>query len=163
VCLVQLKFNNVSRVPASVRITPRARRCLLLLQPEFTGRIADGMPFGIGGEHDTAAAMRRNGWGQIARYLEARAEPNALRATNSARAARQRRSLVRLAFDMSAQAGRSRGDYFGLGRRGSGQNDVFARARPPPIPTGTPSARQHPAPVMVPSGAKVMAHMPPPT
>jgi hypothetical protein len=53
--------------------------------------------------------------------------------------------------------------HFGLGRRGSGQNDVLARASPPPIPAGTPSARQHPAPVILPSGAKAIAHMPPPT
>jgi hypothetical protein len=63
----------------------------------------------------------------------------------------------------SAQIGRSPGNHFGLGRRGSGQNDVLARARPPPIPAATPSARQHPAPVIVPSGAKAMAHMPPAT
>ncbi len=63
----------------------------------------------------------------------------------------------------SAQTGRSAGNHFGLGRRGSGQNDVLARARPPPIPAATPSARQHPAPVIVPSGAKAMAHMPPAT
>ena len=46
-----------------------------LLHPEFTGRTAEGMPFGIGGDHDTPAAMRRNGWGKIARHFEARAEP----------------------------------------------------------------------------------------
>jgi 2-(1,2-epoxy-1,2-dihydrophenyl)acetyl-CoA isomerase len=46
-----------------------------LLHPEFTGRTAEGMPFGIGGDHDTPAAMRRNGWGAIARHFEARAEP----------------------------------------------------------------------------------------
>lgn len=46
-----------------------------LLHPEFTGSIAEGMPFGIGGDHVGAAAMRRNGWGAIARHFEARAEP----------------------------------------------------------------------------------------
>jgi 2-(1,2-epoxy-1,2-dihydrophenyl)acetyl-CoA isomerase len=46
-----------------------------LLHPEFTGSIAEGMPFGIGGNHNSPAAMRRNGWGAIARYFEARAEP----------------------------------------------------------------------------------------
>jgi ketosteroid isomerase-like protein len=46
-----------------------------LLHPEFTGRTAEGMPFGIGGDHDTPAAMRRNGLGKIARHFEARAEP----------------------------------------------------------------------------------------
>lgn len=46
-----------------------------LLHPEFTGRTADGMPFGIGGDHDSPSAMRRNAWGTIARHFEARAEP----------------------------------------------------------------------------------------
>jgi 2-(1,2-epoxy-1,2-dihydrophenyl)acetyl-CoA isomerase len=46
-----------------------------LLHPEFTGRTAEGMPFGIGGNHDSPAAMRRDGWGAIARHFEARAEP----------------------------------------------------------------------------------------
>ncbi|MDI1264368.1 MAG: enoyl-CoA hydratase-related protein, partial [bacterium] len=46
-----------------------------LLHPEFTGRTAEGMPFGIGGDHDSPVAMRRNGWGAIARHFEARAEP----------------------------------------------------------------------------------------
>jgi len=46
-----------------------------LLHPEFTGRTAEGMPFGIGGDHEGPAAMRRNGWGAIARHFEARAEP----------------------------------------------------------------------------------------
>ena len=46
-----------------------------LLHPEFTGRTAEGMPFGIGGNHDGPAAMRKNGWGAIARHFEARAEP----------------------------------------------------------------------------------------
>ncbi len=47
-----------------------------LLHPEFTGSTAEGMPFGIGGRHDSPAAMRRNGWGAIARHFEARAEPD---------------------------------------------------------------------------------------
>lgn len=46
-----------------------------LLHPEFTGRTAEGMPFGIGGDHVGPAEMRRNGWGAIARHFEARAEP----------------------------------------------------------------------------------------
>ena len=33
-----------------------------LLHPHFTGRTAEGMPFGIGGNHDSPTAMRRNGW-----------------------------------------------------------------------------------------------------
>src|ERR1700726_3001064 len=47
-----------------------------LLHPQFTGRIAEGMPFGIGGDHIGPAAMRRNAWGAIARHFEARAEPD---------------------------------------------------------------------------------------
>jgi 2-(1,2-epoxy-1,2-dihydrophenyl)acetyl-CoA isomerase len=47
----------------------------VLLHPEFTGRTTEGMPFGIGGDHDSPTAMRRNGWGKIARHFEARAEP----------------------------------------------------------------------------------------
>jgi 2-(1,2-epoxy-1,2-dihydrophenyl)acetyl-CoA isomerase len=46
-----------------------------LLHPEFSGRTAEGMPFGIGGDHDGPTAMRRNGWGAIARHFEVRAEP----------------------------------------------------------------------------------------
>jgi 2-(1,2-epoxy-1,2-dihydrophenyl)acetyl-CoA isomerase len=47
-----------------------------LLHPEFSGSTAEGMPFGIGGRHDSPAAMRRNAWGTIARHFEARAEPD---------------------------------------------------------------------------------------
>jgi 2-(1,2-epoxy-1,2-dihydrophenyl)acetyl-CoA isomerase len=47
----------------------------LLLHPQFTGRTAEGMPFGIGGDHGGPSAMRRDGWGAIARHFEARAEP----------------------------------------------------------------------------------------
>ena len=46
-----------------------------LLHPEFAGRTAEGMPFGIGGDHAGPDAMRRNAWGKIARHFEARAEP----------------------------------------------------------------------------------------
>src|SRR5262245_38927152 len=46
-----------------------------LLHPDFVGEIAEGMPFGIGGRHEGAAAMRRNGWGGIGRHFAARAEP----------------------------------------------------------------------------------------
>ncbi|MBR0687721.1 enoyl-CoA hydratase/isomerase family protein [Bradyrhizobium manausense] len=45
-----------------------------LLHPDFVGHIAEGMPFGIGGQHDGPAAMRRSGWGGIARHFTARAE-----------------------------------------------------------------------------------------
>jgi 2-(1,2-epoxy-1,2-dihydrophenyl)acetyl-CoA isomerase len=46
-----------------------------LLHPGFRGRLADGMPFGIGGTHDGPEAMRRDGWGAIGRRFAARAEP----------------------------------------------------------------------------------------
>src|SRR4051812_3522946 len=46
-----------------------------LLPPGFRGRLADGMPFGIGGAHDGPEAMLRDGWGAIGRRFAARAEP----------------------------------------------------------------------------------------
>lgn len=46
-----------------------------VLHPEFYGQIAEGMPFGIGGRHESPSEMRRNGWGGIARHFVARAEP----------------------------------------------------------------------------------------
>lgn len=46
-----------------------------LLDPDFHGFLAPGMPFGVGGEHHGADAMRRNGWGAIGQYFVARAEP----------------------------------------------------------------------------------------
>ena len=49
----------------------------VLLHPEFTGRLADGMPFG-GGLHEGPQAMRRNGWGAIARHFEASARPDTI-------------------------------------------------------------------------------------
>ena len=45
-----------------------------LLHPSFTGRLADGMPFDIGGLHDGPQAMRRKGWGAIAKNFDARAD-----------------------------------------------------------------------------------------
>lgn len=45
-----------------------------LLHPNFVGEIAEGMPYGIGGRHEGAAAMRRNGWGLISRHFTVRAE-----------------------------------------------------------------------------------------
>ncbi|TWB98084.1 2-(1,2-epoxy-1,2-dihydrophenyl)acetyl-CoA isomerase [Bradyrhizobium macuxiense] len=47
-----------------------------LLHPQFVGTIADGMPFEAGGRHDGPDAMRRDGWGVIARNFVAYAEPN---------------------------------------------------------------------------------------
>ena len=46
-----------------------------LLDPDFHGVLAPGMPFGVGGEYHGADAMRRHGWGAIGRYYVARAEP----------------------------------------------------------------------------------------
>lgn len=46
-----------------------------LLAPGFVGVLAEGMPFGAGGTHHGAAAMRREGWGAIGRHFVARAEP----------------------------------------------------------------------------------------
>jgi 2-(1,2-epoxy-1,2-dihydrophenyl)acetyl-CoA isomerase len=47
-----------------------------LLHPEFRGYLADGMPFGIGGLHEGPAAMRKNGWGAIAKHFAASAQAN---------------------------------------------------------------------------------------
>jgi 2-(1,2-epoxy-1,2-dihydrophenyl)acetyl-CoA isomerase len=49
-----------------------------LLSPGFEGTLSPGMPFGIGGHHRGATAMRRDGWGAIARHFRARAEPESL-------------------------------------------------------------------------------------
>ncbi len=46
-----------------------------LLDPEFVGRTAAGMPLGLGGEHRGAKAMRREFWGVIAKHYDLRAEP----------------------------------------------------------------------------------------
>src|SRR5258708_3520828 len=64
--------------PLSTRRSPRATainstRCSIRNSP---GRPAEGRPLGIGGVHDSPAAMRRNSWGVIARHFEARAEPD---------------------------------------------------------------------------------------
>lgn len=47
-----------------------------LLDPDFHGVLTAGMPFGVGGEHHGADAMRRDGWGAIGRHFVARAEPD---------------------------------------------------------------------------------------
>lgn len=47
----------------------------VLLHPDFDGVLADGLPFGLGGSHRGARAMRRDGWGGIAKHFRARAEP----------------------------------------------------------------------------------------
>jgi 2-(1,2-epoxy-1,2-dihydrophenyl)acetyl-CoA isomerase len=46
-----------------------------LLDPGFVGTLADGMPAGAG-THTGADAMRKAGWGAIARAFTARAEPD---------------------------------------------------------------------------------------
>src|SRR6185312_16125782 len=47
-----------------------------LLDPDFHGILSAGMPFGVGGEHRGADAMRRDGWGAIGRHYIAHAEPD---------------------------------------------------------------------------------------
>lgn len=47
-----------------------------LLDPDFLGVLAAGMPYGVGGEHRGSDAMRRHGWGTIGRHYVARAEPD---------------------------------------------------------------------------------------
>lgn len=47
-----------------------------ILDPDFVGVLAAGMPGGVGGEHRGAEAMRRDGWGGIGRHFAARAEPD---------------------------------------------------------------------------------------
>lgn len=47
-----------------------------LLDHDFRGILSAGMPFGVGGEHIGAQAMRRDGWGAIGRHFVARAEPD---------------------------------------------------------------------------------------
>ncbi|MEW5420886.1 enoyl-CoA hydratase-related protein [Amorphus sp. 3PC139-8] len=56
-----------------------------LIDPAFVGHGAEGMPFGIGGAHDGAEAMRRNFWGVIARNFEARAEADEIVALDDGR------------------------------------------------------------------------------
>src|SRR3954454_6072592 len=41
-----------------------------VLHPDFVGLLADGMPGAVGGQHVGPAAMRRDGWGAIARDFE---------------------------------------------------------------------------------------------
>ncbi|QJY47481.1 enoyl-CoA hydratase-related protein [Pseudonocardia broussonetiae] len=56
-----------------------------LLDPAFRGVLADGMPFGAGGGHDGADAMRRDGWAVIGRHFAARAEPERFTALEDGR------------------------------------------------------------------------------
>ena len=46
-----------------------------LLEPDFVGHAADGMPFDIGGPHTSAQEMRRNVWGRIAKNYDVKIEP----------------------------------------------------------------------------------------
>lgn len=46
-----------------------------LLDPDFVGSLAPGMPFDVGGVRDGADAMWENGWGAIGRHFTARAVP----------------------------------------------------------------------------------------
>ena len=56
-----------------------------LLDPAFRGVLADGMPFGAGGGHDGADAMRRDGWAVIGRHFAARAQPERFTALEDGR------------------------------------------------------------------------------
>lgn len=46
-----------------------------LLDPDFEGVLADGMPLALGGRRRGAQAMQREGWWAIGRAFEVRAEP----------------------------------------------------------------------------------------
>jgi ketosteroid isomerase-like protein len=46
-----------------------------LLAPDFDGRFADGMPFGIGGRKVGAVEARRDAWWEIGRAFRVRVEP----------------------------------------------------------------------------------------
>jgi 2-(1,2-epoxy-1,2-dihydrophenyl)acetyl-CoA isomerase len=46
-----------------------------LLHPSFTGRTTEGLPFGLGGDHDGPEAMAEDFWWVIGRHYRARAEP----------------------------------------------------------------------------------------
>lgn len=45
-----------------------------LLHPDFVGHAAEGMPFGMGGEHRGPEAMQRNLWWRIGEHFRARAD-----------------------------------------------------------------------------------------
>jgi 2-(1,2-epoxy-1,2-dihydrophenyl)acetyl-CoA isomerase len=47
-----------------------------ILDRDFHGILAAGMPYGVGGDHRGSQAMRRDGWGAIGRHFVARAEPD---------------------------------------------------------------------------------------
>lgn len=49
-----------------------------LLHKDFRGRVADGMPFGMGGEHKGVAAMRDDVWWTIGKHFRVRAVPEAM-------------------------------------------------------------------------------------
>ncbi|MCF7548584.1 enoyl-CoA hydratase-related protein [Pseudonocardia sp. WMMC193] len=76
-----------------------------LLAPDFTGRLAEGMPAGVGGTHEGPQQMWRDGWGGIGRAFAARAEPDRFLAVDGGRL------LVT-------------GRYRGAGRRGGGPLDA---------------------------------------
>lgn len=48
---------------------------LELLDPAFVGRLAEGMPEGLGGLREGAEAMIREGWWAVGRAFAVRAEP----------------------------------------------------------------------------------------
>jgi 2-(1,2-epoxy-1,2-dihydrophenyl)acetyl-CoA isomerase len=53
-----------------------AGRLRQLLHPSFTGRTAEGLPLGLGGDYDSPEAMTRDFWWAIGRHYQARAEPD---------------------------------------------------------------------------------------
>ncbi|MFC5995025.1 enoyl-CoA hydratase-related protein [Pseudonocardia hispaniensis] len=76
-----------------------------LLAPEFVGRLADGMPVGVGGEHKGPDEMWRAGWGEIGRHFAVRAVPERFHTVEGGR-------LLVL------------GRYRGSGRRGGAELDA---------------------------------------
>lgn len=72
---MQKARSDIARALYAVLAAGNREQLETLLHPDFVGEIAEGMPFGIGGRHEGSSAMRRNGWGAIARHFAARAEP----------------------------------------------------------------------------------------
>jgi 2-(1,2-epoxy-1,2-dihydrophenyl)acetyl-CoA isomerase len=56
-----------------------------LLDPDFAAHFADGLPFGIGGDHVGADAVIRDAWWEIGRAYRMRAEPEEWLATEDGR------------------------------------------------------------------------------
>lgn len=56
-----------------------------LLHSDFRGHVADGMPFGMGGEHKGVAAMRDAVWWTIGKHYQAKAVPTTMTSDNDGR------------------------------------------------------------------------------